>query len=95
LLRAAILWLLINASVKLDCASAANNAEQYSDDGNYKQGVDDAAGVKSTEVANCPNDDENDGDDIQEVAHGERELKEVKEKRSVSAALYAAPLKRI
>ncbi|GAB3584267.1 hypothetical protein GCM10027345_31100 [Hymenobacter daeguensis] len=69
-------------------ASPANDAEQHGNDGNDQQNVNDAARNEAPEEAYSPDDDQNDGDDIQEVAHGFEEVKkyegEVKNVREVS-----------
>ena len=48
----------------------ANDAQQDGDDGNDQQNVNDTASEEAAEEAYCPDDDQNDSDDIQKVAHG-------------------------
>jgi hypothetical protein len=66
--------------VALDGASAANNAEEDGDDGNDQQDVNNTAGEEVAEEAYSPDDNQNYGDDIQEIAHGFVKLKKDKER---------------
>ena len=62
-----------SAKANLYRAAAANNAQQngyYSNDQqNVNQAIASNTGTQNSEVAQGPKDDENDSDEIQQVAH--------------------------
>ena len=50
--------------------ATTNQTQQYSNDGNNQQYVDDATAYKAAEEAYSPNDNKNNGNDIQQISHG-------------------------
>ena len=58
-------------------APSTNDAQQNGDDGDNQQNVNDATSEEVAEEANSPDDDQNNGDDIQQVAHGLKILRRV------------------
>ena len=58
-------------------APSTNDAQQDGDDGDNQQNVNDATSEEVAEEANSPDDDQNNGDDIQQVAHGLKILRRV------------------
>ena len=65
--------------------TAADYAQQDGDNGNDQQNVNQTialnSGSEHAKIAEGPDEDENDGDDIQQVAHDERKWREVKVKK--------------
>jgi hypothetical protein len=57
-------WLLYRAA-------PADYAEQDGNNGNYQQGMNDAAREEASKKAYCPNNYKDDGDNVQQVAHDE------------------------
>ena len=87
------------SNIALNRATATDNAQQDGDNCNHQQNVNQAiagnASTEHTKVAQDPDKNKNDGDDVQQVAHDWKDERDGKEKGSVSGALYAGLFKRI